>query len=76
MTPIWGLYYKTFYGAKAFSIKTIRIMTFSIMALSIKVLSVTTFSIMTLIIRGSYVTVSISDSQHNIALLLCKVSLR
>ncbi len=76
MTPIRGLYYKTFYGAETLSIMTFSIMTLSIMALSIKVLSVTTFSIMTLIIIGLFVKLNICDSQHNNALLLCKVSLR
>jgi hypothetical protein len=48
----------------AFSIMTLSITTFSITTFSITTFSITTFSIMTFSIRGLYVTLGISDSQH------------
>jgi hypothetical protein len=49
-----------------FQKKTFSITTLSITTLSIKTLSITTFSKMTFSIKGSFVTLSINDTQHKI----------
>jgi hypothetical protein len=72
----WSPMPRPYRGAKTLSIATHTITTISIMTFSRMTFSRMTYNIMTLnSIKGLYATLSISDTQLNSNLLLCRMSL-